>query len=299
MKNMKLAYLLSFSLLFVAFACNDDDFVEYGAEQPQVVTDAFIQIKTPVIAFQAGTPSYTMSVNVINGLKRITAVDAYMIFTDASTGMKSNEALLGSYSLDAGNLTELNVELTYDDLKSGLTVNDLPLPADEQDVAIGSGWVVTFIGKRAEGDIPLSGSVRIGVLSRFAGLYTVTMSEYYRIGVFSTGWNGQSRFIGSVDETTFSYNDFWGNFGWAGSHFNFRVRPDNTIQVPIIVAGLFSGNRAISCDTDAAIFTSVPCDGSNILIPDDVGGKHTIKLTYGYFTDGSGPREFYEVLVKQ
>jgi hypothetical protein len=113
-------------------------------------------------------------------------------------------------------------------------------------------------------------------------------------------WVGATRFIGSVDETTFSYNDYWGGFIWTGNAFHFRVdESDNSIEVPILVNGaLFSGNRAMSCSINPADFTSVPCDGSNILIPDDVNGKHTIKLTYGYFTDGSGPREFYEVLEK-
>ena len=71
------------------------------------------------------------------------------------------------------------------------------------------------------------------------------------------------------------------------------------IEVPIITeSGLYSGNRALSCKTDKNQFKNVPCDGSNILIEDNVNGKHIIKITYGYFTDGSGPREFYEVLEK-
>ena len=61
---------------------------------------------------------------------------------------------------------------------------------------------------------------------------------------------------------------------------------------------LFSGNRALGCHTEPELFTNVPCDGSNMLIPDDVNGKHRMILTYGYFTDGSGLREFYEVLEK-
>lgn len=42
----------------------------------------------------------------------------------------------------------------------------------------------------------------------------------------------------------------------------------------------------------------MPCTGTNILIKDDVNGKHRIKLTYGYFTEGSGSREFYEEMEK-
>jgi hypothetical protein len=300
MKNIKLALSLSLALAFVVVSCDDDDFVQYQGEAFQSISDPFLQIKTPVIAFQAGIPSYTMEFNLVNGLKRVNAVEVYTIFTDASTGASSNEALLGTYTAGAGDFTSFSDDLTYDDLKAGLTVNGGPLPADEVDIAIGSGWIFRFVGKTDSGDIPLAGSIRVGVLSRFAGLYEVVASEYYRIGVLTATWDGQSRFIGSVDETTFSYNDWWGNFAWAGNSFHFRLNEaDNTLTVPILVNGaLFSGNRALDCAVEPQTFTSVSCAGSNVLEPDDAGGHHVIKLTYGYFTDGSGSREFQETLRK-
>jgi hypothetical protein len=279
--------------------CDDDDYVQYGNESFQVVTDPFLQIKTPVLAFQAGTPSYTMEFNVVNGTKRINSVEVYKVFTDASTGNVSNEALLGTYTLDAGNFTAIVDDLTYEELKAGLTVNGGPLPDDETQLAIGSQWQFRFVGKSANGDIALPGSIRVGVLSRFAGIYEVIESEYFRIGVSTATWTGQTRFIGSVDENTFSYNDWWGNFAWGGQSFNFDLNPDFTIKVPILTAsGLFSGNSALDCSVNPELFMIFDCMDTNVLIPDDVTGHHIIKLTYGYYTDGSGPREFREVLRK-
>jgi hypothetical protein len=242
-----------------------------------------------------------MEFNVVNGTKRITDVKVYSSFTDAATGATSNEVLLGTYALDADNFTEIREELTYADLKAGLQVNGSPLPDNEVDLAIGSGWIFRFTATSAEGEIPLPGNIRVGVLSRFAGIYRVVESAYYRIGVLTDEWAGETRFIGSVDATTFSYNDFWGPFPWGGSSFHFVLNEsDNTLEVPVITAdGIYAGNRPMSCETDFALFTNVPCTGSNVLIPDDVNGHHQIKLTYGYFTDGSGPREFYEILEKQ
>ena len=301
MKNIKLIISLSFLLLFVSISCDDDDPVQYGPEGYQKVTDAFIQVITPVISFQAGVPAYHMEFVLVNGLKRVTDVEVYSIFTDAATGEQSNEVLLDSYPMTADATTTVTDSLTYAKLKEGLTINGNPLPENEVDIAIGSGWQFRFVGKQSDRDIPLAGSIRVGVLSRFAGLYKVVESAYYRIGVLSANWTGQTRFIGSVDATTFSYNDYWGNFAWGGHSFNFVLdESDNSIEVPVLVNGEFyAGTRAIGCSTDYALFTSVPCDGSNILIPDDTNGKHIIKLTYGYFTDGSGPREFYEILEKQ
>jgi hypothetical protein len=57
----------------------------------------FLQVITPVISFQAGVPSYHMEFCVVNGLKRITDVEVYSVFTDAATGAQSNEVLLDTY----------------------------------------------------------------------------------------------------------------------------------------------------------------------------------------------------------
>ncbi|MBK8390914.1 MAG: hypothetical protein IPL23_17240 [Saprospiraceae bacterium] len=119
------------------------------------------------------------------------------------------------------------------------------------------------------------------------------------------GWPGSTRFIGSVDDNTFSYNDYWGGFAWAGKSFRFDIDfATNKITVPILVGGaLFSGNRALNCATDAADMKSVPCNEANVFITDEATGKHVIKLAYGYFTNNAdptigGPREFYEELEK-
>ena len=146
----------------------------------------------------------------------------------------------------------------------------------------------------------ISGNVNVGVLSIYAGIYTVIESKYYRINVSQTPWDGQERFIGSVDENTFAYTDYWGPFAWAGKSFNFKIDfANNSIDVPILVDGaLFSGLFATDCKNFPGAFTNVSCAGSNVLIPDPVGGKHIIKLTYGY-TAANGEREFYEVLQKK
>jgi len=294
-------YLLVTLTLF-AFSCDDDNTVEYdkGAAIFQKVADPFLQVTTPVIGFQAGTESYDLGFNVINGTKALTEVKAYSIFTDAETGLQSNEVLLSTFPVAQPNRNIVTGNITYDELKAGLSVNGAALPTDEVDLKVGSGWKLRFEGTTATGEtIPLAGNINVAVLSRFAGIYKVVKSEYYRIGVLTATWTGETRFIGSVNETTFSYNDYWGNFPWTGNQFNFTIDFDtNVITAPIAVDGLFSGTRGIGCPTDAADFTVFGCANTNVLIPDDATGKHKIKLTYGYFTDGSGSREFYEELEK-
>ena len=299
MKNI-IKSILCFSVLAMFASCGEEPFVEYTDGLTQQINDPYLQINSPVISFQAGTESYDLDFNIINGTLDIDKVNVYSIYTDAKTLAKSDKTLFKTYQVGADAKTSIVDAITYDELKSGVTVNGEGLPTDQEQLAIGSGWALSFEGETADGKIvPLGGSVQVAVLSKYAGLYTVTESAYFRINVASIGWTGSTRFIGSVNETTFSYNDWWGPFGWTGSSFNFEVNlEDFTIKVPILVGGSpFSGNRALGCDTEPEQFVDVPCAGSNILV-DDPDGKHIIKLTYGYFTDGSGSRQFYEELVK-
>jgi hypothetical protein len=301
----KISYIL-LTFLVVTFGCDEssDPFADYEQGPAQQIADPYLQILTPVVSFQAGTPSYNVSMNTINGLKQLTKVDAYKVYTDANTGSSSEEVPFKSYAIDNPMKVVIDDEFTYEDLKEGITVDGNPLPEDDVELAVGSGWVITYKGITTSGDeIPLAGSVNVAVLSRFAGIYRIVDMKYWRIGedrddVYASEI-GNTRFIGSVDENTFKYNDYWGPFVWTGSSFNFDIDyNDNSITVPIICCGLFSGDYATNCQENADKLTNVPCDGSNILIPDDATGKHRIILTYGYFAEGSGPREFWEILEK-
>lgn len=300
MKNIINSVLFLFVLVSLA-SCGEEDLVEYADNGlKQEINDPYLQINSQVISFQAGTESYDLSFNIINGTLELDKVNAYTVYTDAKTLAKSDKTLFKTYDVGADAKTEINDPITYDQLKDGVSVNGESLPNDQEELAIGSGWVMSFEGVTADGTIvPLGGNVQVAVLSKYAGLYEVVSSSYYRINVQSISWTGEIRFIGSVDENTFSYNNYWGPFAWTGSSFNFDLNLDDfTITAPILVDGaLFSGNRAVGCHTEPEIFVDVPCDGSNVLI-EDPDGNHTIKITYGYFTDGSGSRQFYEELVK-
>ncbi|MBK9737869.1 MAG: hypothetical protein IPO92_24210 [Saprospiraceae bacterium] len=301
MKNLILKLILPVFAIFLIASCGKEDLVQYGTGLTQKITDASLQIETQVVQFQGGTPSYDLKFALINGVKKVTKVNVYSVFTDAKTGLVSSKTLLKSFNVGNDAKTNFSEKLTYADLKNGITIGGAPLPADDKTLAVGSGWKLSFEGETAQGVVNLPGAVNVGVLSIYAGIYTVIESKYYRINVLRDGWDGAERFIGSVDETTFSHPDAWGPFDdWVGKSFNFKVDfSNNSIDVPILVNGaIYSGLFATGCKTFPGAFTNVPCAGSNVLIPDPVGGKHIIKLTYGY-TSANGEREFYEVLQKK
>lgn len=303
--NFKYFLILFLGVVLVSACVPEEELVVYPAETGLERTDPLLDVKTSVISFVAGTENYVVSIfSLIPAANETTSLEVYSTFNDATSGGKSNEVLLTTYDLTKG---ENNIEgsLTYADLKAGLTVDGSPLPDNEVDIPVGSSWDLIVRPVDGSGNATFgSKKITIAVLSPFAGLYRVVESAYYRIGVGPTTWNDQERFIGSVDANTFSYNDFWGNFANAGASFVFDINEDNTITVLDDPSQLvFSGDMMLTCQEDGAQFTSVPCAGSNVLIPDDVGGKHVIKLTYGYFTTNAdptvgGPREFYEVLEK-
>jgi hypothetical protein len=284
-------------------ACNEDTEMDYETSPKiQTLTDPALQVNTPVIGFQAGTENYDYSITVNNPENnlQLEEVRVFSEFTDAETGHVSDEVQLTSIPVEGTNRNDIDGTFDYSQLREGITIDGTPLPDDQLLLKVGSGWKLRFEGVTSSGKvIRLKGNINVAVLSRFAGIYKVISSEYYRISVLTATWNGETRFIGSVDENTFSYNDWWGQFAWTGNQFNFDVDFEtNKITAPIIVDGLFSGNSALDCATTPEKFAVFNCQNTNVLIPDEVNGKHIIKLTYGYFTDGSGPREFQEVLEK-
>lgn len=307
MKFIKYCCLIA-GLGLVMSAC-ERDFVEYDSAN-EMRNDPFtkILVNTPVVSFVAGSENYTIDFLVITpNSDEVTSVDVYKTFTDSKTAETSSSVLLASYNVPAGqNTTRFTEQITFDELREGITIGGQPLTSNELDVAIGSSWVLTFDPVNSSGTtiFDAGSSINIGVLSPFAGIYEVIESDYYRIGAQSgaADWTGAQIFIGSVDDNTFSHNGWWGPFEAAGA-FVFDLNDDNTLTVLDDPSQLFfSGDDMLTCQDDASSFQNVPCAGSNVLEPSEVDDAHIIKLTYGYFTDSgdenAGPREFYEVLRK-
>ena len=137
------------------------------------------------------------------------------------------------------------------------------------------------------------------VSTRFAGKYEVLVGEYWRIGVPrpDVAWAGSILEIESVDAITYKHN---GLSVWTDQAYYFTIDGTDITVLPTDPAGdpvLLNDQPITTCELDAQNLTNVPCDSSNYVVLDDVGGKDMIFLTVGYLSP-SGPREFYEVLEK-
>lgn len=305
--KFNIQYILLLFMGLGIVSCVNEDIPEYG--QSNVTRNdpySDLLVNTPVVSFVAGEPAYDIEFLLITpGSDAVTKLNVYKQFTDAATGLVSDPVLMKTYDIAAGNTALINDQVTFADLREGITINGAPLTENEVDLPVGSKWELTFEPVDGSGAEVFSSSktINVSVLSPFAGFYTVITGKYFRIGVESgaSNYTGLVKFIGSVDENTFAQVDSWGPFvkgDGADGQFVFDIDENNNITVLDDPSQLFfSGNEMLTCQEDAAAFANVPCADSNVLEP-KADGKHIIKLTYGYHTTGSGDREFYEVLEK-
>lgn len=303
MKKMK--YLIVMLLSFTALvSCIDDDNDELtgGAAIGGLVT-----IDTPSVGYVVGNDgTYTASGSVYQGNAQTTSISVYKTFNNSATGASSNEELF--FTLPISNTTvgqsgNFSFDFTYEDLIEGLTIDGAPLSTNDADLNIGDFWELKYVSTTSNGDVNANGSTtKVSVGTRFAGTYNVIAHEYWRIGVLrdDVPWPAQM-LIESVDATTYRVVEYFGAF--PGNEYYFEIDALDKITYPAETPDgegqTGNGQPLTTCELNAADLTNVPCgDLSNFVVRDDVEGKDQLHMTFGYFTAGSGAREFYQVLEK-
>ena len=318
MKNLK--YIMILFLCVGMLSC-EEELVTYDEEidleeiAENSLSSPFIKVLTSNISFVAGEESYGISfLAVAPPSADFVSVNVYKAFTDSRTAKTSEKVLLKNYPIEPVDFRdEVSDNITFAQLREGITIDGDPISENELDLGIGSSWTLSFEGVKADGSASFeeSATIVVAVLSPFAGNYSVIESDYWRINVQSglADWTGETRFIGSINDTVFAHERIWGPsaFTWtpaAGPELAIIWDPEtNKLSVPAEFNGVpqnyFSGNYVITCEDDLAFFSNVPCDSR--LEPSE-DGKHKMYLTYGYFTasgdENEGEREFYEVLEK-
>lgn len=195
-------------------------------------------------------------------------------------------------------------------LREGLTTEEGgELPATEGEMEIGNYFEFRVEAVLSDGRIvQMATPVRMTFSTRYAGSYKVIAGEYYRIGVDNGGgamWVGGEVSITSIDAITYRWEE-WGILsGWTGNVLYFQIDPaTNAITYPAQWAGvdqILNDQPLTTPVEDAADLSNViPIAGPNMntAMPDDVEGKDKLNMVHGYYTSGSGPREFYFLLEK-
>jgi hypothetical protein len=305
MKKINL-YFLSLIAVFGLFSCEDDNNDELTGDATE---GGLLDVRSNLVAYVVGngnTFDYTATVNLFQGDVKTTKIDVYKSFTNVD-GDTSNEAFLKSIDVPLSPQSQdININVNYNELISGLTLNGSPLPASDGGLNIGDFWTLKYVCTTVEGNAHVNrATTKVSVGTRFAGNYRVIQGEYWRIGVYrpDVAWVGQTRTIESVNATTYRFLNWVGPFEATTNTHYFTIDGSDVVRTPVIYDGaaqLLNGFGVINCEETPTDITNA-CGWAgpqNTVVRDDVTGKDLIYRTYGYYTTGSGPREIYEVLEK-
>lgn len=299
----KFIYLFLALATLGAISCTDDnEDTLTGSEN----IGGYITVKNALVGYVVGNGNdteYSASISAFQSYEKVVTVSVYNQFFNTS-GDASNKVLLKTIQLPASEqYEEATFTFTYNELIAGLSINGSALPTDDGQLEIGDYWSLSYETLTESGKtlgIPKQTKVSVG--TRFSGTYACVDGAYYRLGVLTyTGsdWPSET-VIESVDAVTYKVNEYFGPFD--GNEFYFVINSDDTISYPDNTpsgsAQLGNGQPMITCENSPSDMTNVPCSSANFVIRDDVDGKDQLVMAFGYYTTGSGPREFYQVLEK-
>ena len=138
--------------------------------------------------------------------------------------------------------------------------------------------------------------------SDITGYYKTNDALYYRIGVLTYDeaiWPAEMQ-IQYICNNTFRFYEYIGPFN--GNEWYFEVDPDTgkISYPPTTPTGdpqLLNGQPLITCESNPGDMSNVPC-GSATNYVNRSGSALKLYMTVGYYTGGSGPREFYQEIEK-
>lgn len=234
--------------------------------------------------------------------------------TDSIPARWSDEILEHTITITESSVSHhvSTLDWSFDDLRDGLTIDATSdptltggvLPTSDGLLRIGDyfNFVVEAVlsdGRIVRQAIP----VKMTVSTRYAGTYKFVEGLYYRLGVLSSAgdyWYETYQFE-SIDAKTYR---MVGMCAWLDNELFFQIDGSGVITYPEQWNGkdqILNDEPLITCESNAGDFAAVglPCGtSSNYVVNDDVEGKDKLYMTFGYYTGGSGPRVFYQLMEK-
>lgn len=306
MKKIKYLFLALFTMISLV-SCTDEDNDELTGD---AITGGLLTVNNRSIGYVVGDGgTYIASGSVFQGNDQTTSIGIYISFTDSQTGETSNEKLYETIQLadtSIGSNVDFSSSFSYENLSSDLSLSDGPVSSDDTQLNIGDFFNVRYESTLKTGSvITNSVSTKVSVGTRFAGTYAPLAGAYYRIGVLTyetADWllYCPETLIESVDATTYRVIEYFGVFG--GNEWYFQIDSNDRISYPDNTPSgdAQTGNGApfITCAANSADLTNIPCglETNKVIRSDD--GKDILIMSFGYYTAGSGSREFYQELEK-
>ena len=314
MKTIKKISLV-FLALVAFYACNDED-LNVDNEVSTAQTGGLLDVKSPSINYVVGNQGpYSATVRVYQGAVKSTTIRIAKTFH--STKIVDGEAVAATSNtidsfktLTIGDTSQNSIhsyEFNFLELIEGLSVDGVPLSSNDGDYKIGDYWELQYYTTASNGVEALSASTTQATVStRFAGTYDILKGEYFRIGANNGAgamWTGTQAVIKSIDAVTYAWAEWGITSGWGGNILYFQIDPvTSAITYPEEwngVAQTLNGQPITTYPANAMDLTNVigfTADPNKATLVDS--GKDILDMLYGYFTGGSGPREFYHLLEK-
>lgn len=321
MKNieiMKTAYrvIISILLMITSFACDTEpiDLVTENANEGGLIeVEGNIQSGSYVVG-NSGPYTIELFLNQKPG-QEIVNIDLYKLFKGSKKVInEAGEEEFRSYStnevldqtINVSTITGngyVNIDYTYADLIKSLNVEGENLPETDGLLNIGDEFIFRAVALMKDGrEVEQNFTIKFTVSTRYAGSYRAINAEYYRVGVltFTTADWPNEMVISSVDATTYKVNEYFGPFN--GNEWYFQIIDGKILypeKTPDGKSQTANGQPLITCNSNPSDMTNVPCGPeTNLVINDDENGKDQLVMSFGYYTEGSGSREFYQVLEK-
>lgn len=305
--NLKnLAYIL-FVTLFLSCNKNDNPLKQEAKE------GGLIEVNTSTVVYFINTMDqpYDVELKYYQGVGAdISTVEVYkQYFTIDNDGnpVSSEKTLFKSIDLtDKKEPGYHTYTATFKELAAGTTVDGVLIPQDDTLLKPGFYWELTYDIKLDDNRTARLNEKTVFINSRFAGTYNVIDARYYRsappIVDYDASYWPETVVVTALNANTFKMEAPCEPFGTNTIYFTLDDASGN-IQVLKTFNGstlLINNIPTATCTTEPGAFNNVPCLGSNIAIKVP-STKDTIKITYGYVTPTGnvGPREFYQVMVKQ
>jgi len=307
----KFLVLLSAVALFIG--CNkDDNPVDDGAKE-----GGLFEVLTSAIIYNLGEMDKANQIDLKyyqgtgGKIKQINMYHQYFTTNEAGDPTSSDVKLFKS--VDISDKTEpgyISTEISFLDLAKSTTLDGVALDTIDTDLKSGFYWEISYKAIMDDGrEVTIGNKKTIFVNAKFAGNYDIVDKKYYRIGVLRDDLNSlwdASVNVSALNATTYIISGKIGPFDGAGSVI-FSIEDDGSSVLPLKYYKTYPGYGALLinaqpmaiCPDDAANLSSVGCNSDQNILTKDEGGDITIVMTFGYVTPGSGPREFYQKLVKQ
>lgn len=305
MKAIKILSILIISLITFS-ACNDD---QLNVDNPDgnFLEGGLLDVKNTVMNYVVGnTGPYTATIRVYQGAIKTTSIRIAKTFHSGTSVSNTIDDFKTIAITDTDKNSLVSFSFTFSEMIEGLSIDGSPLPTSDGEFIIGDYWEFEYYVTTSAGERRNYATTQAAVSTRFAGQYLVLKGEYFRLGEDNGGgamWTGEAVSIKSIDAKTYQWAE-WGILsGWTDNVLYFQIDPA-TLKITYPeewdgVAQLLNSEPLMTPLTNPNDLTNVlpKTTTPNVAVLND-NGADTLEMVYGYYTGGSGPREFYHLLEK-